>query len=165
VSESPVAAYIGLGGNLGDPRQRLLDAFDALDRLPRSRLRARSALYRTAPVGPQDQPDYVNAAARLETELTPLELLEQLLEIEQRLGRVRDGRRWGPRVIDLDLLLHGDRALEHPRLRLPHPELHRRAFVLIPLAEVAPADLSIPGRGSRGALLDACDPAGVTALD
>jgi len=150
-------AYIALGGNLQDPTSQVSSALDALGSIPRSRLEARSALYRTAPMGAPGQPDYINAAARLVTDLQPLELLDQLLDIEQRMGRQRDGTRWGPRVIDLDLLLYDQRRLDHPRLSLPHPELHKRAFVLIPLADVAPPDLCIPGQGSLGELLKSCD--------
>jgi 2-amino-4-hydroxy-6-hydroxymethyldihydropteridine diphosphokinase len=161
---APQLAYVGLGSNLGDPQHQVRQALAALGRLPATRVLAVSALYVTAPVGPQDQPDYVNAAARLETRLTPLELLAGLLAIEAAQGRHRDGTRWGPRTLDLDLLLHGDAELDLPGLRLPHPEIGRRAFVLIPLAEVAPMGLSIPGQGTLGQLLHACPGGGIRRL-
>ena len=160
----PRVAYVGLGSNLADPQHQVRQALAALDRLPATRVLAASALYVTAPVGPQDQPDYVNAAARLETRLSPLDLLAALLAIEAAQGRHRDGTRWGPRILDLDLLLHGDVAIDLPGLRLPHPEIGRRAFVLIPLADVAPMGLPIPGQGTLGQLLRACPDAGVTRL-
>lgn len=157
-------AYVGLGSNLADPGHQVRRALEALDRLPETRLMAASALYATAPVGPQDQPDYVNAAARLETRLSPPDLLAALLSIEARQGRRRDGTRWGPRILDLDLLLHGARVLDLPGLRLPHPEMGRRAFVLVPLADVAPPGLPIPGQGTLEQLLRACPQGGVTRL-
>ena len=160
----PELAYVGLGSNLADPGHQVCRALEALDRLPASRLVAVSDLYATAPVGPQDQPDFVNAAACLETRLSPLDLLAALLAVEAAQGRRRDGTRWGPRILDLDLLLHGATTLDLPGLRLPHPEIGRRAFVLIPLADVAPLELSIPGQGTLGQLLSACPPGGVTRL-
>jgi 2-amino-4-hydroxy-6-hydroxymethyldihydropteridine diphosphokinase len=160
----PQVAYVGLGSNLADPQQQVRRALGALDHLPATRLLAASALYVTAPVGPQDQPDYVNAVARLETGLAPPELLAALLTIEAGQGRLRDGTRWGPRTLDLDLLLHGEQELDLPGLRLPHPEIARRAFVLVPLSDVAPPGLVIPGQGTLGALLRACPGGGVTRL-
>ena len=157
-------AYVGLGSNLEDPETQVRRALQALDQLPETRLLAASGLYTTAPVGPQDQPDYVNAVARLETRLTPLDLLAGLLAIEAAQGRRRDGSRWGPRILDLDLLLHGDTELDLPGLRLPHPEMHHRAFVLIPLADVAPPALRIHGQGDLGQLLTLCPDGGVTRL-
>ena len=152
-----VAAYIGLGSNLQLPQQQVLRALKALSEVPFSRLLRRSPLYRTAPLGAPGQPDYVNAAALLETGLGPLDLLDHLQRIEHEMGRRRNGVRWGARVIDLDLLLYDDRQMDHPRLQLPHPELHRRAFVLIPLADIAPADLKIPGQGPLQELCAGCD--------
>ncbi len=148
-------AYVGLGSNLADPQNQVRQALAALDRLAATRLLAASALYVTAPVGPQDQPDFVNAVARLSTQLSPMELLAALLTIEAAQGRRRDGTRWGPRTLDLDLLLHGNVELDLPGLRLPHPEIYRRAFVLVPLADVAPLRLPIPGQGTLGELLRA----------
>jgi len=160
----PVPAYIGLGANLDDPRGQVERAAAELAALPHSRLTACSPLYRTAPVGPQDQPDYVNAAARLETRLAPLDLLAALQAIERRHGRVRDGCRWGPRTLDLDILLYGSLRLAQPGLHLPHVEMHRRAFVLVPLADIASADLLVPGHGVLGELLGSVDLAGIEPL-
>jgi 2-amino-4-hydroxy-6-hydroxymethyldihydropteridine diphosphokinase len=153
---SPTAAYIGIGSNLEGPEDQVRRAFRELARIPESRLAARSSLYRTAPVGPREQPDYVNAAVRLDTRLTAATLLAELHAIERRHGRVRDGSRWGPRTLDLDLLLFGGAVIDEPGLRVPHPEAANRAFVLVPLAEIAPADLLIPGRGALGDLLRGC---------
>ena len=132
-----VEAYVGLGSNLEAPRQQIERALEALGHLPLTGRVSASRLYVSTPVGPQDQPDFVNAVARLETRLSPLALLDQLQAMEQRHRRVRQ-QRWGPRTLDLDLLLYGDRRIETPRLRVPHPEMAARAFVLVPLAELAP---------------------------
>ena len=160
----PVHACIGLGANLGDPAAALREAFDALSRLPATRLLAASRLYRTPAWGRTDQPDYVNAAALLETALAPQALLAALLEIERRAGRVRDGHRWGPRTLDLDLLLYDDRVIDLPGLRVPHPHLHERAFALVPLAEIAAAE-PFPGHGCVGDALSGVDAGGVVAID
>jgi 2-amino-4-hydroxy-6-hydroxymethyldihydropteridine diphosphokinase len=146
-----VTAYVGLGANLDDPAEQLRRAFEELTRLPGTRVAARSPLYRSPPMGPPEQPDYINAVAALETALAPLELLAALRVIEQRHGRRRDGTRWGPRTLDLDILLHGELLLDTPELMLPHPGLHERAFVLYPLMDIAP-ELVIPGRGTLRAL-------------
>ena len=137
-------AYVGLGSNLDDPIEQVIAAFEALSALPGTRVTARSTLYGSRPMGPADQPDYVNAVARLDTELGPHELLEQLQAIEDRAGRNRSGPRWGPRTLDLDLLAHGDIECDDGGLTLPHPGITERAFVLVPLAEIAPA-LVLPG--------------------
>lgn len=139
-------AYVGLGSNLGD-REALIRRAAAL--LGARRL---SSISETEPWGVVDQPRFVNAVAELETPLEPRELLVRLLDVERRLGRERGGPRWGPRTIDLDLLVHGDAQLDEPGLVLPHPRLHERLFVLEPLAELAP-DLDVPGRGRVSALL------------
>ncbi|MHB8679925.1 MAG: 2-amino-4-hydroxy-6-hydroxymethyldihydropteridine diphosphokinase [Rudaea sp.] len=144
--------YIGLGSNLADPPAQIEAGLRALAYLPRTRVAARSHLYRSMPWGRADQPEFVNAVARLETGLEPCDLLGQLLAIERRAGREREGARWGPRVLDLDILLYGDRRVAEPGLRVPHPHLHERAFVLVPLAEIAP-DLDIPGHGRIADLL------------
>ena len=136
-SPPPQKAAIALGANLGDCRATLEGALAALDASPGVRLLARSRWYRSAPIGPP-QPDYVNGCALLAVALGPEALLERLLATERRFGRTR-GERWGPRSLDLDLLLMGDRRLNTPRLTLPHPRLRERAFVLVPLAEIAPA--------------------------
>jgi len=155
-------AYIALGANLGDPAATVNAAFAALDQLPQSRLLAKSALYRTAPVGIAEQPEFVNAAALIDTTLAPEALLDALLAIEQAFGRVRAERN-GPRTLDLDILLYDDLTLATPRLTLPHPRLHLRAFVLQPLADLAP-DLAIPGRGSLAAWLPAVANQGICRL-
>ena len=146
-------AYVALGANIGDPTATVLAAFAALANLTDSRVVHTSSLYRTAPVGLTNQPDFINAVAMLETGLAPEELLDALLDLEARFGRVRRDRN-GPRTLDLDLLLYNDIELDLPRLTLPHPRLHLRAFVLHPLAEIAPG-LVIPGRGSVAAWLPA----------
>ncbi|HEX6613395.1 MAG TPA: 2-amino-4-hydroxy-6-hydroxymethyldihydropteridine diphosphokinase [Rhodanobacteraceae bacterium] len=157
-------AYVALGSNLDDPRAQVLRGFDALTRLPGSRLLARSRLYRSAPWGVTEQPGFVNAAAELETTLAPRQLLDSLLDIERAAGRDRGGPRWGPRVLDLDLLLYGNLQCEDPGLTLPHPRLHERAFVLLPLNELAP-DFEVPSRGRVRELLARMDSSGCTLLD
>lgn len=145
-------AWIGLGSNLGDPATRIRSALDELGAIRQTRLLHHSALYRSAPWGGVEQPDFVNAVAELETGLAPRALLDELLRIERLHGRVRDGRRWGPRTLDLDLLVHGMRRLREEGLVVPHPQLVHRAFVLVPLMELAP-DLAIPGLGRVADLL------------
>jgi len=147
-------AYIALGANLGDPVAAVHEAIAALRALPRTRFVAASALYRTAPVGLKAQPDFINAAVAVDTELDARELLFELFAIEARYGRVRSVRN-APRTLDLDLLLYGEQRSDDPVLTLPHPRLHERAFVLAPLADLAP-QLLIPGRGSVTELLAAC---------
>ncbi len=144
-------AYVGLGSNLDDPVARLHTTFGELDRLPDTHLVLQSSLYRSAPVGPQDQPDFVNAAAALLTRLPAAELLAALQGLEQAAGRRRDGPRWGPRTLDLDLLVFASQVLDTPELTLPHPRIAERNFVLLPLSEIAPF-LAIPGLGSVAAL-------------
>ncbi len=148
--------YIGLGSNLADPHAQVEAGLHALAALPDSRLLRRSRLYRSAPWGRTDQPDFVNAAALVETGLAPAQLLHALLALERRAGRERDATRWGPRVLDLDVLVYGNLVLDEPGLHVPHPHLHERAFVLVPLAEIAP-DLNVPGRGPIDRLLAAVD--------
>jgi len=133
-----IRSYIGLGSNLENPKGQVQQALQELAALPLSRLVASSSLYATSPVGPQDQPDFINAAACLETHLSPLALLDQLQALEQR-HRRRRLRHWGPRTLDLDLLLYGELTLHQPRLTVPHGQMHARAFVLVPLVEVATA--------------------------
>jgi 2-amino-4-hydroxy-6-hydroxymethyldihydropteridine diphosphokinase len=149
---APQRAYIGLGANLGDARATLQAAVDAIAALPHTRLAARSGDWRSAPVDAQG-PDFINAVAAVDTALAPHELLAALLRIEQDHGRRRPYRN-APRTLDLDLLLHGDRVMHTPQLVLPHPRLHERAFVLRPLAQLAPG-LVVPGLGGVSALLDA----------
>ena len=159
---APVRACIGLGGNIGDVEAALRAALAALATLPGTRVSRASGLYRTPAWGMRDQPDFINAAAVLETTLTPRALLDALLDIERGLGRERadDGGRWGPRTLDLDLLLHGDAVIDEPGLVVPHPQLHARAFVLVPLAEIAP-DAEVPGHGRVDALLARVDASGI----
>ncbi|HYS51517.1 MAG TPA: 2-amino-4-hydroxy-6-hydroxymethyldihydropteridine diphosphokinase [Burkholderiales bacterium] len=147
-------AFIGLGANLGDPEAQVHRAFAALAELPGTRLLAASSLYRSAPVGVVAQLDFVNAVAEVETALTARALLEALLAEERRFGRTR-GFPNAPRTLDLDLLLYGDRVIAEPGLVVPHPRMHERAFVLAPLAEIAP-EIAIPGMGRAAALLAAC---------
>ena len=142
---TPVRAVVALGSNLDGPEERVRLAFDEVGALPSTRLLARSALYRTAPVGFLDQPAFINACALVETALGPRELLAGLLAIERRHGRVRDIPN-GPRTLDLDIVLYGDLAMHEHGLTLPHPRAHERAFVLAPLLDVWP-DAIIPGRG------------------
>ncbi len=156
--------FIALGGNVGDVETTIMEAIFAIDGLPQTSVRSQSSLYRTHAWGRTDQPDFINAVAELNTRLAPRILLDKLLEIEERFGRVRsEGEKWGPRELDLDLLLVGDEALDEPGLHLPHPRMHERAFVLVPLAEIAPS-LYIPGRGTVAELLAAVDASGVVAL-
>lgn len=144
-------AYVSLGSNLSDPRQQVEAAFAALAVSAGMRLILRSSLWKSRPMGPQDQPEFVNAAAGLVTTLEPAELLGELQAIERKMGRTEPAVRWGPRLIDLDLLLVGDLQCDEPGLRLPHPGLHQRNFVLYPLAEIA-AELWVPGHGRVQAL-------------
>jgi 2-amino-4-hydroxy-6-hydroxymethyldihydropteridine diphosphokinase len=152
-------AYIALGSNLGDSRGQLLAAIDAIAGLPETHLLKTSRLYRTPPWGVLEQPPFVNAAISVDTSLAPEALLDALLAIEQAAGRVRDGERWGPRTLDLDLLhvdgvtLHGDRLI------LPHPRIAERAFVLLPLCDLDP-ELELPALGIVKALLGRVDTAG-----
>lgn len=140
-----VIAYVGLGGNLGDAASTLRSAALSLAQLPGSRMLAASRLYRSSPLGRADQPDYYNAVVKLRTGLSPGALLEMLLAVESEFGRVRTGERWGPRTLDLDLLLHGGTVCSGERLTLPHPGMRERAFVLYPLAEIEPG-LVLPQR-------------------
>lgn len=149
-----VLATVGLGANLNDPAAQVEYALAELDRLPGTRLVARSALYASAPVGYVDQPDFVNAVAQVETALAPRALLAALLDIEHRHGRERSFRN-APRTLDLDLLLYGDARFHEDGLSLPHPRMHQRAFVLLPLVEIAPGT-RIPGAGRAVDHLAAC---------
>ncbi|MGH8279151.1 MAG: 2-amino-4-hydroxy-6-hydroxymethyldihydropteridine diphosphokinase [Gammaproteobacteria bacterium] len=151
-----VTAYIGIGSNLGEPARQIARVFTELAALPESTLHAQSPLYKSRPLGPQDQPDFVNAVAALETGLAPLDLLRELQTLEVRHGRPREHRRhWGPRSLDLDMLLYDALCMQTTELTLPHPGLHQRSFVLWPLADVAP-DLVIPEHGPVRVLRDAC---------
>ncbi|OAT80710.1 2-amino-4-hydroxy-6-hydroxymethyldihydropteridine diphosphokinase [Desulfotomaculum copahuensis] len=151
MGDLPVKAYIGIGSNLGDKAANIKKGLDLLAGTPGVRLLRVAPYYRTAPVGYTDQDWFVNTAAEVATALPPEDLLAACLEVENRLGRVRTIR-WGPRVIDLDLLLYGDRVINWPQLTVPHPRLHERAFVLVPLADLVP-ELTVPGRGRVDRLL------------
>jgi 2-amino-4-hydroxy-6-hydroxymethyldihydropteridine diphosphokinase len=160
---APVIAYLGLGANLGDPSGQLTEALERLNAAEEVEVSRVSAFYRNPPLGPTDQPWYVNAAARLRTRLGPEELLRLLQQVESALGRVR-AERWGPRRLDLDLLLYNGEVIFSPDLVVPHPEMHRRPFVLAPLAEIAPQAWHPILQKSVGDLLAELDPAGRAAL-
>lgn len=134
-----IEAFVAIGSNLGDPLAQARRAVAALATLPESELQQASSFYGSRPMGPADQPDYVNAVVRLHTRLGPLALLDQLQRIELEQGRVRKDERWGPRTLDLDLLLYGEEHIQHERLTVPHYGMKEREFVLLPLAELAPA--------------------------
>ena len=146
-----VSAFIGLGANLGDPRSQVLRALDELSHLPQSRLVARSSLWRSAPVGYADQPEFINAVAEVDTALTADALLDELQGVEAAQGRERSFPN-APRTLDLDLLMYGDEVRSSARLTLPHPRMHERAFVLRPLLEISP-EAVIPGHGAARACL------------
>jgi 2-amino-4-hydroxy-6-hydroxymethyldihydropteridine diphosphokinase len=156
-------AYVALGSNLSDPRRQVENAFDALAALPDARLVLLSSLWRSAPLGPQDQPEFVNAVAGLVTTREPREFLASLQAVERRLGKAEPAVRWGPRLIDLDLVAFADLCIDEPGLILPHPGLHRRNFVLYPLSEIA-AELWVPGLARVCRLRDRVSPAGIERL-
>lgn len=158
-----VPAYVGLGSNLEDPVQQVRAGLEALARIPRTRLVARSHLYLNPPMGPPGQPDFVNAVAGLLTCLSAEALLGEMQAIEDAQGRRRDGARWGPRILDLDLLLFGSVCMDGERLTLPHPGLPERAFVLTPLREIAPA-LRTPDGSSVARMATALGDAGLQRL-
>jgi 2-amino-4-hydroxy-6-hydroxymethyldihydropteridine diphosphokinase len=160
---SRVTAYIALGANLAQARQQVLSALNELADLPHTVLSMQSSLYQTAAVGGPPQADYINACARIETGLAARELLDQLLAIEARHGRTRTQLN-APRTLDLDLLLYANQVIDQAGLTVPHPRMHERAFVLIPLHEIAP-QLTIPGRGSVVELLGRTGARGVTKID
>ncbi|MGF1741106.1 2-amino-4-hydroxy-6-hydroxymethyldihydropteridine diphosphokinase [Vibrio profundum] len=138
-----IAAYIAVGSNLSDPAAQAQQAIEALKQLPKSEFARASKLYTSSPMGPQDQPNYINAVVKITTQLTPLELLDQTQSIENTHGRVRKDERWGPRTLDLDIILYGDHTIDLPRLTIPHYGMKEREFVLYPLAEIAP-NLCLP---------------------
>ncbi len=158
-----IRAYIGIGSNLDDPIAHALQAFQDLDNLPQSHCSARSPLYWSEPVGPADQPNYVNGVAILETALAAEDLLAALQAIEDAHGRTR-ARRWGPRTLDLDILLYDQLEMHAPNLTIPHPRLHERAFVLYPLHAVAP-ESSVPGKGAVATLMRTCPPLGLERIE
>ena len=156
-------AYVALGSNLSDPRRQVEGAFQALAGLADARLLARSSLWRSEPLGPQDQPEFVNAAAGLVTTLAPRDFLLSLKSLERKLGKTDPAVRWGPRVIDLDHLVFADQQVDEPGLTLPHPGLPRRNFVLYPLSEIA-AELWVPGLARVCRLRERVSPAGIERL-
>jgi 2-amino-4-hydroxy-6-hydroxymethyldihydropteridine diphosphokinase len=156
--------YIGLGANLGEPLAQLRAAVAVLAREPAMTLADCSPVYSSAPLGPQDQPDYLNAVAAVDTALPPAALLLRLKSLEARAGRV-PGRRWGPRVLDLDLLLYGALRIATAQLTVPHPGMGTRAFVLRPLADLCGRSYRLPDGRDIGTLLDRCPGGGVTPLD
>lgn len=160
-----VRAFVALGGNLGDVETTLMEAVWALESLPQTSLRAQSSIYRSAPWGRTDQPEFLNAVVEIQTRLAAIELLNRLLEIEERFGRVRDpADRWGPRKLDLDLLAYGEQEINEPGLHVPHPRMKERAFVLVPLAEIAPS-LQLPGMDRVDAMLAQVDSSGIRVLE
>ncbi|MGY3685969.1 2-amino-4-hydroxy-6-hydroxymethyldihydropteridine diphosphokinase [Vibrio coralliilyticus] len=138
-----ITVFIAVGSNLADPVAQANDAIEALKQLPKSQFKQSSKLYSSTPMGPQDQPDYINAVVEITTELTPLELLDCTQAIEQEQGRVRKDERWGPRTLDLDIVLYGNEVMDSERLTVPHYGMKEREFVLYPLAEIAP-NLTLP---------------------
>jgi 2-amino-4-hydroxy-6-hydroxymethyldihydropteridine diphosphokinase len=160
----PITVYIGLGSNLEDPARQIKSARAAITQIPGVRELAFSSLYHSPPMGPQDQPDYVNAVMSVVTNLPPIDLLRQLQRIENDHGRVRKAERWGARTLDLDMLIYGGLLIALPDLIVPHPGLAERAFVLYPLFEVAP-QLVVPGKGNIADLLAQCPMNGLKRLD
>ncbi len=156
--------FIGLGSNLEEPRKQIASAIQQLAKIPESCDLKASPLYRSRPLGPQDQPDYINAVVQLTTQLEAEALLDQLQAIELAHGRRRGGERWGARTLDLDLLLYADHIIASERLIVPHPGLPERAFVLIPLADLAEPDLIVPGQGKLQSLLSHIDEEGMERL-
>jgi 2-amino-4-hydroxy-6-hydroxymethyldihydropteridine diphosphokinase len=148
-------AFIGIGSNLANPHQQVLQALQALGGLPHTRALASSSLYRSKPMGYLEQPDFINAVAKVETALTPRALLDALLEMERARGRKREFRN-APRTLDLDILLYGDLRYHEPGLTIPHPQMHLRAFVLRPLLEIEPG-CTIPGVGSAAKAMEGCE--------
>ena len=151
-----IRAYIGVGSNLDDPVAQVQEAIAELEMLPDTILESKSSLYSGKPMGPADQPDYINAVVGIDTLLSPADLLEAMQRIEDLQGRDRQGEKWGPRTLDLDLLLYGKNRINTPDLTVPHPGMHERDFVIVPLAEIA-GNLNIPGRGQLSVLIKKCE--------
>ena len=150
-----IRAYIGIGSNLDNPVAQVLEAVEELEMIPDTILAARSSLYSGRPMGPEEQPDYVNAVVSLDTLLSAEELHQALISIEDLQGRSRDGEKWGPRIIDLDLLLYGNSTIDTDTLTVPHPGMHERDFVIVPLEEIA-GNVKIPGQGYLYSLINKC---------
>lgn len=155
-----ITAYIAVGSNLADPVSQANLAIETLKNLPQSKFLATSKLYSSTPMGPQNQPDYINAVVAIETELTPIELLNCTQAIEQEQGRVRKDERWGPRTLDLDIILYGNEVIDSERLTVPHYGMKEREFVLYPLAEIAPS-LQLPDGTELSELLKVVDKNGL----
>ncbi|WP_312382690.1 2-amino-4-hydroxy-6-hydroxymethyldihydropteridine diphosphokinase [Atlantibacter subterraneus] len=153
--------YLAIGSNLASPLEQVNAALAALAEIPESQLVAVSDFYRTPPLGPQDQPDYLNAAVALETALAPEALLDHTQRIELQQGRERKAHRWGPRTLDLDIMLFGEMQIDTPRLTVPHYDMKNRAFMLLPLAQIAP-DLRFPNGDKLSDLLANLDPSGIS---
>ncbi len=162
--KNPVTAYIGLGSNLANPAEQIKAARAAIADIAGVQELAFSSVYHSPPMGPQDQPDYVNAVMAIATELPPIELLRCLQQIENEQGRVRKTERWGARTLDLDVLIYGEQEINLPDLIVPHTGLAERAFVLYPLFEIAP-QLIVPGKGAMAALLADCPRNGLERLN
>lgn len=160
-----VTTYIGLGSNLDDPAQHVQQAISDLSQADGLHLKKTSRLYRSPPMGPQDQPDYINAVAEIATDLSAIELLTVLQAIEQAHGRLRGAQKWTARTLDLDILLYGDKIITSEELIIPHYGLYERAFVLYPLQEIASADLEIPGHGMLAQLVAKCKKGGLQAIE
>ncbi|GLS92640.1 2-amino-4-hydroxy-6-hydroxymethyldihydropteridine diphosphokinase [Psychromonas marina] len=156
-------SYIGVGSNQQHPIKQAQQAIEALKNLPTSQLTGCSSLYCSAPMGPQDQPDYINAVVEIDTKLSAIELLDALQAIEQNQGRVRKDNRWGPRTLDLDIILYNDQQLQCERLTVPHYGMHEREFVLYPLLEIAP-NLTLPNGTHLSQLTELCDKNGLTTI-
>jgi 2-amino-4-hydroxy-6-hydroxymethyldihydropteridine diphosphokinase len=156
-------AYIGIGANLDNPRQHVTQAFDDLAQIIDTQLKVRSSLYQSTPLGPSDQPDYINAVAQLTTGLSPIELLKSLQNIENQHGRIRKNQRWGPRTLDLDLLLYNNDVLSSKELTLPHYAMHERNFVLFPLYEISPS-LVLPNGDKLESLVEVMNKQGIEKL-
>lgn len=157
-------SYIGIGSNQQDPVAQAQQAIAALQNIPHSKLVQCSSLYSSTPMGPQDQPDYVNAVAELHTELSAIALLDALQAIELNQGRVRKDNRWGPRTLDLDIILYDNQQIDSERLVVPHYGMHEREFVLYPLAQIAP-DLRLPNGTHISQLTALCDKNGLTIIE
>jgi len=153
--------YLAIGSNLASPLEQVNAALSALAEIPESQLVAVSDFYRPPPLGPQDQPDYLNAAVALETALAPEALLDHTQRIELQQGRERKAHRWGPRTLDLDIMLFGEMQIDTPRLTVPHYDMKNRAFMLLPLAQIAP-DLRFPDGDKLSDLLANLDPSGIS---
>lgn len=153
--------YLAIGSNLASPLEQVNAALAALADIPESQLVAVSDFYRTPPLGPQDQPDYLNAAVALETTLAPEALLDHTQRIELQQGRERKAHRWGPRTLDLDIMLFGEQLIHTPRLTVPHYDMKNRAFMLLPLAQIAP-DLRFPDGDKLSELLEKLDHSGIS---